>query len=192
MLIIQIHPQAHPTVLCVGQHPVTITLGLVGPPHLSQGISICRITPIENIGRKGNQIQSINFITGLQASELVGTIRLGRSVLKQMTELFGGEIFALTGVISGWGIVIGIGIVSANGKFSRLCRDISITPQTRVACLYSQCGIIALHPGVGSHNIQNTAHTFGIILGTGIGNHFNALDGAGRKTTQYFLRVVAH
>ena len=101
------------------------------------------------------------------------------------------HVLAAAAVVAGLVVVIVI-VAGADGQLSALYGTECPAACTAVADIGTERSRIAFESAAHGDDVQNTAHTLGVILGAGIGYHFNMLDTVCRHTFQHFRRVVAH
>ena len=100
-------------------------------------------------------------------------------------------MLAAAAVVAGLVIIIVV-VAGADSQLAALYRTECSTACTAVADVGTERSRIAFESATHGDNVQNTAHTFSIILGAGIGNHLDMLNAVGRHTLQYLGRVIAH
>ena len=97
-----------------------------------------------------------------------------------------------TAVIVAGLIVVVVIVAGADGQLAALDGTECPAACTAIADVGTERSRIAFDSAAHGDDVQNPSHTFGVILGAGIGYHFNMLDTVCRHTLQHFRRIVAH
>ncbi len=90
--------------------------------------------------------------------------------------------------------------IGTERQFPLLTTDETAATPASVACLGADAAIIAVHTASTHggcslfvhHDVQHTGASFGIILGTRIGDHLNALHHRGRHGLEYLTGSRRH
>src|SRR5699024_10909495 len=139
--------------------------------------------------RHGNQASCISFVAGLHAARLERTVSLVAAVIVQLGRIlrtsFRCHVLAAAAVVAGLVVVI-VTVAGADGRLSALYGAECPAACTAVADIGTERSRIAFESAAHGDDVQNTAHTLGVILGAGIGYHFNMLDTVCRHTFQHF------
>ena len=164
-----------------------------GGDVVRRAVALVSATPKSE--RHSDQAQCIYFVAGLHAARLEGTVALVTAVIVQIGRIlrnsFRRHMLAAAAVVAGLVIIIVV-VAGADSQLAALYRTECSTACTAVADVGTERSRIAFESATHGDNVQNTAHTFSIILGAGIGNHLDMLNAVGRHTLQYLGRVIAH
>ena len=150
---------------------------------------------MHNAGGGGNQVQGINLITGAQVAHhhgrFQGGLRVGRGGKAAVLDAFHVHLGLVIGTIHGIDVQV-------HGEFTLLQAAIQAAATAAGGSHAPDRAIEAIGHGsaagcltVGG-NVEYAAYAFRVIPNTGIGDHLNVLDGAGRHHLKDGGGILTH
>ena len=152
MLIVKIYSYLTELVFAVVSGKVTVLLFIIAVVHVCKRMIVGIKITSEKIGRKGNQVERVYFVTSFDISKLKVPFTVRESLLAEVAEISRGKILCPE-LCFPWAY---FGDCMNNFRRESVSppawfhRHIRLRP-----CLKhcSQCNIISLHPGIGGNDV---------------------------------------